>query len=188
MSTYANQSVAVSTLLDAVALLARRALGWSADRVVEDHFQRRNNLDAGRSEVWYQLVERDPDTASGAGRYGTRTPVVVDLRLVTRGFEDRADRDKRLGREHWANQFLLENAFYGQMLFDLYEARVGAEPPKPPTDGTATVLSAGGTMTMAKIPGWSKPRPEQGYLETQLLVEIPCVLRLTLDSAPALDG
>lgn len=184
---FANQSVAVDTLLDAVALLARKALNWTATRVVENHFGRRNNLDAGRSEVWYQLVERQPDTASGAGRYGTKAGVVVDLRLVSRGFEDRADRDRRLGREHWANQYLLENAFYGRMLYDLYEDRVDAEPPMPPTDGTATVLSAGGTMVMAKIPGWQKPRPEQGYLETQLLVEIPCILRLTLGDVPDLD-
>jgi hypothetical protein len=192
-STYTNQSADLGDILDAVALLARKALGWGSDRVVEYHFDRRPNLDEGRSLVWYQLVEREPDRDSGALRHGTKTKVTVDIRLVTRGFQDRADRDRKVGRAHWANQYLLENAFYGHMLFDAYEDRevdsvLGVdEPPKPPADGTATVLSAGGAMTMGPIPAARKPRPEQGYMETQLVVDIPCILRLTLNSVPDLD-
>jgi hypothetical protein len=185
VATYANQSVDLGAVLDAVALLCRKALGWHADRVVEHHAEHRNNLDEGRSVVWYQLVGRKPDTESGAGRHGTKVPVVVAVRLVTRMFLDRADKDKLLGRAHWARQFLLENAFYGRFLHDAYDDRVPDDPPMPTQE--AGIISAGGTMVMADIPAWNKPRPEQGYLETQLLVEIPCVLRLTLDDVPASD-
>lgn len=186
MATYANQSVDLAALLDAVALLIRKALRWDAGRVVEHHAARRDNLDEGRSLVWYQLVGRKPDAQSGAGRHGTKVSVVVDIRPTTRMFRDRADADKRLGRAHWVNQFLLENAFYGRKLHDAYDDRAGDDPPMPTQE--ATEISSAGTMVMADIPAWQKPRPEQGYLETQLLVEIPCILRLTLDDVPASDG
>ncbi len=200
---YSNQSVSVPEVLDAIQALIMAATGLNERQVIEWHFNSRSNLDQGGSCIWFKLVDRSPDTEAGSGRHGTKAPMVVEICHTTRSFGDSTQKDKIIGRKHWIRQSLLENSFYGQMLFDEYlpwedgviatparttgfvsseaEARRIREP-----DSTPGILTIG-TMVSAKLPPPDKPRPEQGYMETRIGVLIPVVLELSLDSVPEIE-
>jgi hypothetical protein len=184
-TTYANQSVALADVLDAFALLLRKATGLKERSVVEYYGDGRPAVEADGHLVWFRWLQEDPDEESGAGRHGTKNEALVEVNLTTRGFKDGAARDRKLGRDHLARRSLIANALYGQILFDAYGDPQGAEPPKPPQDAAVLTIA---TMTAAKLPKPDRPRPEQGYIESRIGVRVPCVLRLTLDPVPDMEG
>lgn len=203
-SLYSNQSVKVEEVLDAMNLLLLAATGFDERNVIEWHYDNRPNVDTGKSVVWFRHLNREFDTESGAGRHGTKTNLIIEINLTTRGFKDSNHKDKILMRRHLRDLFLIENAIYGQMLFESYEDADGEEPPKPIrrtaiTSAEATqrrynltaapimVLSSGGTMTLAELPAPTRPRPEQGYIESRIGVSVPVILRVTLNSIPELE-
>lgn len=204
VSTFSNQSVKVEEVLDALRLLLIAATGFDDRNVIEWHYDRRPNVDTGKSVIWFRHVKRTFDTDSGAGRAGTKCSLMLEINLTTRGFQDSNHKDKLLMRKHLTTQFLIENAVYGQMLFQEYDAAVGEEPPKPTRRTAITaaealsrrqntasapimLLSQGGTMTSAELPAPDRPRPEQGYIEARIGVNVPVLLRVTLDSIPELE-
>lgn len=184
-TAFANQSVELEAVLDAVADLIGKAVALRARNVIEWYGEARPDATLPGPVVRYRWVDEDLDVDSGAGRHGTRDGIVFEVVVQTRGFKDGGQRDKKLGRDHLATRFLLVNAFAGRMLHSAYDAAVGDEPPKPAAD--ATLLSAGGTMQLVKLPAPDRPRPEQGQVETRLGIRVPCVLKVTLNDAPAAD-
>jgi hypothetical protein len=187
---YANQSVSIDEVLDAFAILLRKSVGFAADMVVEWNQDTRPDLTNTRdSLIWYRWIEEDPDIDSGAGRYGFKTEVTMEVNLTTRDTSDQAHRDLRITRRHLARRFLIINAIKGQMLFDNYSDRVGTQPPMPPQgNGVDVNVLSIGTMTIAKIPNAGRPRTEQGYIETKLAVTFPVVLKVTIDDLDELVG
>lgn len=205
ISTFANQSVYIDEILDAFQSLLEKALGWSSDRVIEYHHPNRPNVDPGRMIVWYGFVNRQFDTESGAGRYGTRSNVTMAVHLTTRLFTDSNMKDKRLIRKHLNAQLAIENAFYGQMLFPAYQDRRDNEPPAPVppdiseqdiqdrltgVDGAPISVLTVATMTAAELPAPERVRPEQGYFDASMGISVPCVLRITVgnDADAELDS
>lgn len=201
---YANQSVTTAEVLDAVNGLIIAATGFQDRRVIEWHYDNRPNLDHGGTKIWFRHVKRSFDTESGAGRHGTKTNLTAEINVTTRGFPDGAQRDERLIRDHLALTLLIENAFYGRMLHQNYLPAEPGLPPQPSrktplSDGEQSsrryndpvapiaVVSHGGTMTAAELPEPARPRPEQGYLESRIGVDIPVVLRVTDDPEPDLE-
>lgn len=194
-STFASQSVYVNEVLDAFQSLLEKALGWSEDRVIEWHDPSRSaSVDKGRSIVWFGFVNRQLDDQSGAGRWGTRQAVLMEVNLTSRLFGDSVQKDKRLVRKHINSLLQIENAFYGQMLFPSYQDRDGDEPPVPVSviitdqdrqdringvSGAPIACLTVATMTAAELPKPERPRPEQGYLTTRIGIAVPCVLRIT---------
>lgn len=181
---WAKQSVDLSDVLDSLAILFRKSLGWAEERVIEWHWGDRPNVDVGRPVVWFGFADGAPDADSGAGRHGMKNLVRVSVSFTTRGFKDGNHKDKKLARDHWAAHYYLQNGLIGRMLHDAYDDRIDNEPPK--ATQTANVLSVG-TMVTREIPAPKRPRPEAGYIETRFELEIPCVLRLTLADAPVLE-
>jgi hypothetical protein len=199
---YAEQSVTVEEVLDAINILLRKATGFDARRVIEWHHSERPSVDIGPSIVWFRHVSRSFDEESGAVRYGTKCDLLLAVNLTTRDMTDGAQRDNRIGRSHLASLFQIENAIHGRMLHSSYEDRVDQEPPKPtltklvpPADlknrrltrsDTDPYILTVGTMVITELPAHAKTRPEQGYIETSVGVKIPVVLRATVQDVPEL--
>lgn len=199
---YAEQSVTVEEVLDALNSLLRKATTFDERRVIEWHHGDRPSVDIGKPIVWFRHVSRTFDEESGAGRHGTKCDLLVAISLTTRDMTDGAQRDKRIGRSHLATLFQIENAIQGRMLHASYEDRIDQEPPKPTltkivsdadrearrltrSDTSPPVLTIG-TMVITELPAHAKTRPEQGYIETSVGVKIPVVLRATVQDAPEL--
>ena len=176
----ANQAVSIDQVMDAMAILLEKSTGFTSDRIIEWNWENRPIIDAGRPTVWFRWISEEPDIDSGAGRYGFKTNVTLEINVTTRDMSDTAHRDKRLARAHIATRYLVINGVMGRMLHDNYDDRVGVNPPNPPQGNNVdvNVLSIG-TMTMAKLPELSRPRPEQGYVESRIGVTFPVVLKVT---------
>jgi hypothetical protein len=205
---YANQSVTLTELLDAITGLIRAATLLPAEAVIEYHGPTRPDVDlssANRSTiVWFKYVDAVVDNDTGANRHALPANQRFEINVLTRGFQDGAMRDKILGRKHLAFRILLENAFFGMILHDQYDNAVGSEPPKPANQapfnkneadqrrqgvagvGPRTLSIA--TMTCESLPAMDRPRPEQGCVETRIGVGIKTILRVTLDEAPLLNS
>lgn len=199
---YANQSVTVDEVLDAIQGLLVKATGLPERRVVEWYEDGRPGIEGRETLCWFRWLSEEPDTQSGAGRHGTKTDLLVEVNLTTRTMKDTAGRDAKIGRTHLATRFLVVNALYGRMLHPAYDAPVDAQPPMPSVttrpsaddvdrrrtsraEVTPPVLTVG-TMVSAKLPKPTHPRPEQGYIESRIGVLVPVVLRVTLNDALAL--
>lgn len=206
VTKYAGQSVTIDEILDAMAALLKAATLYNPRYIIEWHSQQRPSVDANAgSIIWFRYVDRemDLDAGGGAARAGTKSTMLMEVNVTTRAFTDGSQRDTRLMRKHLTTRFLIENAFWGQMLFDSYADAIGSEPPKPnrrtqisedervsrrlgETTANPFVVSIA-PMVSAKLPAPEHSRPEQGYLESRIGIAIPVVLRVTLDAAPELE-
>ncbi len=198
---YANQSVTLAELLDALTGLIRAATLLNAEAVIEWHNQGRPNANevptTNSTYVWFRFLEAEVNNESGANRHGLTTVCKFEVNVVTRGFQDKNQSDKKLGRKHLAVRLLLENALFGRMLHAAYDDAIAPEPPQTtyttiPTpqqeedrrEGALTsvlrILSLA-TITCEKLPAMDRPRPEAGQVETRIGIGIKTVLRVTLN-------
>lgn len=208
---YANQSVTLVELLDALKANIQAATRLGDEAVVEWHAAGRPDANIPSSRlstyVWFRYVDGEVDNDSGAGRYGLPCTCQFEVNIVTRGFEGKAQTDRKLMRRHLAFRLLLENAFYGRMLFDSYDlVDIDGGDLNPPQttyttrftdvdiqdrrEGAAGVVPgilSIAPMSVAKLPAAERPRPEQGQIETRLGVAIQTVLRVTLDDIATLE-
>lgn len=202
-SRYANQSVTVDEVLDALGLLIRKATGLTDRKVVEWYGNERPSLEGTETVCWFRWLEEGLEADAGSGRHGTPNNLLMEVNLRTRGFKDQAGKDKKVGRAHLAKVFQVVNALYGQMLFSAYDDPVGDEPPQPTirtrmsadeverrrtslADEDARILTVA-DMRWGKLPKPNRPDAEQGTIETRIGVVVPVVLRTTINSAPPLE-
>lgn len=188
MATNANQSQTVDAILDAFQAMLEAATGFQSRRVVEWNGSggRSASVEAAGAVVWFRWLTEELDGDSGAGRYGTRENVTVEVSVTTRGMKDGSQRDKKLARAHLAIRYLVVNAASGRVLYSAYDAAADGEPPMPAADGHDLISIA--PMKVVKLPAYDRPRPEQGFVETRVGIEVPCVLRVTLNDVPEADA